>query len=88
MNIDVPMKIDYIGGHCPIEAEGTIGKKRFLFTARWFKWKFVVGVDVHKPDWQHIEEWPDINRTAGEITVTEAEALIRRAARLYVEDGL
>jgi hypothetical protein len=36
------VKLDTIGGNCPVQAEGSIDGKRFYFRARGASWQFVV----------------------------------------------
>lgn len=75
--------IDWIGGNCPVQAEGTINGTSFYFRARGESWSLEVG---HGPDdmpaWEHAEwfgEWPD----AGWMTVEQAQDFIRSAAARY-----
>jgi hypothetical protein len=77
--------IDWIGGNCPVQAEGTINDKPFYFRARGEHWSLGIGIDpIGDPEWEHAEwygEWPD----AGWMPVEEAEAFLRHAAACYAE---
>jgi hypothetical protein len=60
---------DYIGGYCPVQAEGTIGDKKFYFRAKGEHWSFAideigddpVGVDAFAdhPGFRLRERWVD-----------------------------
>jgi hypothetical protein len=77
--------IDYLGGNCPVQAEGTILGEPFYFRARGSRWSLGIGGDpVGKPEWEHEEqygEWPD----AGWMNEDEARAFIDKAVGLYRE---
>lgn len=51
--IDPQIHIEYIGGNCPVQSEGTVGNKSFYFRARWDKWSIGIGGDdpVLNPEW-------------------------------------
>lgn len=75
--------IDYLGGNCPVQGEGTVNGKPFYFRARGEHWTMGIGGDpVGEPDW-YCEEpygsWPD----AGWMPREEAEAFLRSAAARY-----
>lgn len=83
--------IDFIGGNCPVQAEGTIDGKRFYFRARGDSWSLEVhptsgGGYLEWPDdpevWRYEEDygvWPD----AGWMEESEARGFIDKAAALY-----
>ena len=78
--------IDYLGGNCPVQAEGTVNGKPFYFRARGEHWSMSIGGadPVGEPEWDHAEwfgEWPD----AGWMTPQQAEAFLRAAAARYAE---
>lgn len=82
--MSVEINIDWLGGNCPVQAEGTINGKPFYFRARGESWSLSVGgIDaVSDPEWEHSEwygEWP----AAGWMTPEEAEAFLRQAAERY-----
>lgn len=82
---DQGLQIDWLGGNCPVQAEGTIDGVPFYFRSRGDKWSFGVGPEpVGDPEWEHIEpygEWPE----AGWITTEQAEAFINKAVAIYRE---
>lgn len=81
------LTIDWLGGNCPVQAEGTISGKPFYFRARGEHWKFSVGADPHsRPDWQFEENYSDVKYAAGWMTESEAISLIEQAAALYLEE--
>ncbi len=80
---DPGLQIDFLGGNCPVQAEGTIDGVPFYFRSRGDQWSFGVGPEpVGEPEWEHIEpygEWPE----AGWITTGQAMAFIDKAVALY-----
>jgi hypothetical protein len=79
------LTISWLGGNCPVQAEGEINGKPFYFRARGESWSLSIGGEpVGNPEWAHFEwfgEWPD----AGWMTEEQAEAFLRRAAARYAE---
>src|SRR5690554_1410490 len=59
--------IEYLGGHCPVQAEGTINGRPFYFRSRGDGWSFGVGDDavgaaMGEGGWRSAGkygEWPD-----------------------------
>ncbi len=78
--------IEYLGGNCPVQGEGTIDGKPFYFRARGDCWRLGIGGDpVVSPEWEYGEDygtWPD----AGWMTAEEAEQFLRQAAKRF-SDG-
>ena len=79
--------IDWIGGNCPVQAEGTIDGKSFYFRSRGEFWRLDIDgdTDAGEPEWSYGEpygSWPD----AGWITEDEARAFIAKGAGLYVQE--
>ena len=77
-------EIEWLGGLCPVQAEGTIDDKPFYFRSRGTHWSFTVGSDIIKPEWYYEEEygeWP----SAGWISEEEALSFIEKAAIKYTE---
>lgn len=77
--------IDWLGGNCPVQAEGAINGKPFYFRARGESWSLSIeGADpCGEPEWEHAEwfgTWPD----AGWMTPEQAERFVRQAAARYV----
>lgn len=75
----------WIGGKCPVQAEGTIGGKEFYFRARGDSWRLNIGGDVvMNPEWAYGEDYGDGPYDAGWMTEEEALAFIEKAASLYL----
>lgn len=80
------LRIDNIGGNCPVQAEGTINGEPFYFRARGRHWSFSVGQDpIGEPHWKHREEYlPGAGPfAAGWMTTDEARAFIDKAAKMF-----
>lgn len=78
------VKIDWIGGNCPVQAEGTICGKPFYFRARGEAWSIGIGGEVvMEPEWYHDEDYGEEAFAAGWMTTDEARAFIDKAAALY-----
>lgn len=84
------LHIDYLGGNCPVQAEGLVNGCAFYFRARGDQWKFqaasVPGGDCFAEEdaatFHHIEVygvWPE----AGWMEKDEARAFIAKAVGLY-----
>ena len=77
--------IDWIGGNCTVQAEGTVDGEPFYFRARGERWSIGIGGDpVDEPKWFYEEPygtWPD----AGWMAVEEAETFLQAAVRRYAE---
>lgn len=75
--------LHWIGGNCPVQAEGTIDEIPFYFRARGDEWSFSIGQEpVGHPDWRYTETygvWPE----AGWMEESEALAFINKAVDLY-----
>ena len=85
---EMGVRVDWLGGNCPVQAEGTVDGLPFYFRSRGEHWSMSIGGSdvVGAPEW-HYEQgygsWPD----AGWITTDEAEGFIALAVRRY-RDGL
>lgn len=78
------INIAHLGGHCPVQAEGTIDGVPFYFRARGQSWQLEVGYDSQtQPLWEYYEPWGQGPHAAGWMDRTEAERLIRKAAALW-----
>jgi hypothetical protein len=89
---DVMIEIDWLGGNCPVQAEGTINGKRFYFRARGDCWSLEVspGADgdylswpVTPEPWLYEEDYGDGPFDAGWMPQEEAVQMIAKAAALY-----
>jgi hypothetical protein len=77
--------ITLLGGNCPVQAEGTVNGVPFYFRARGARWTMGIGGDVvGNPDWR-VELPYGTDYEAGWMSLEEAEAFIRIAARLWLE---
>ena len=72
------LKIDWIAGNCPVQAEGTINGVEFYFRARGDRWTFIIMDE--SDNFSYGEEYKD----AGWMTDEVAHRLIEDAARFYV----
>lgn len=77
--------IDWLGGNCPVQAEGTICGESFYFRARGDRISIGIGGDpVAAPEFsleEHFGAWPD----AGWIDEVQAREFIEKAALAYRE---
>lgn len=79
------VKIEQIGGNCPVQAEGKIDGQPFYFRARGESWSIGIGGDVvGAPDWYYDEDYPGGQFAAGWMTEAEARAFINQAAEQYL----
>ena len=85
--------IDFIGGNCPVQAQGTIDGKRFYFRSRGEHWSVEIspgasGLYMTWPDddpaWVYEEEWGGGEFAAGWMPEDAAVSMIGKAAKLYV----
>lgn len=85
--------IDWIGGNCPVQAEGTVGGYPFYFRARGQKWTFEVADNVlydSAKAWVaifvHEESYGGGPYDAGWMTEDEALSFIAQAAERYLKE--
>lgn len=80
-------EIAWIGGNCPVQAEGTIDGKPFYFRARGEHWTVGIGADpVGVPDWHYGEDYGDEPFAAGWMSEGEARAFIEKAVQRYYKE--
>lgn len=86
MNAEPDIIIKYIGGNCPVQAEGTINGQPFYFRARGDGWRIGIGGNdiVAAPDWSYEEDYGDGPYDAGWMTKDEARAFIKQSAEKFV----
>ena len=79
--------LKWLGGNCPVQAEGTINGKEFYFRARGDSWSLRIGGDdvVMAPDWSYEEDYGDNPFAAGWMTEDEARGFIAKAAGIYAK---
>lgn len=79
------LKIDMIGGNCPVQAEGTVNGQPFYFRARGEHWSMGIGGDpVGEPKWYREREWPGGEYAAGWMDEKEALSLIESTAAAFI----
>lgn len=85
--MDHEIVIDWIGGNCPVQAEGMIAGKKFYFRARGNTWSMSIGGDViSDPEWQMREQYGDDPFAAGWMVEETARAFIYEAAERYLKE--
>lgn len=82
---DPTVILDWIGGNCPVQAEGTVNGKPFYFRARGESWSMSIGGEdvVGRPEWFHEEGYGETQFAAGWMTIDEAKNFIAVAAKRY-----
>lgn len=92
MALPSDLTIDWIGGNCPVQAEGTIAGKEFFFRARGNRWSFEVADGLSDDsawvaNWLYEEPY-NIHEefAAGWMTEEEARGFIHAAAICYISD--
>ena len=90
--VRVGITIDWLGGNCPVQAEGSIDGKRFYFRARGEHWEFRVSesAETSANNWPdffecfcHEEEWGDGPYDAGWMPEDVARQMIAKGAEAY-----
>lgn len=77
------LTIDWIGGNCPVQAEGEIDGQPFYFRARGMRWVFSVEGQEGEVLWSYDERFGDTEFAAGWMTEDEARAAIEKSAEKY-----
>lgn len=79
------IQIKWLGGNCPVQAEGTVNGKEFYFRARGDSWSMQIGGEdvVGDPEWEYEEDYGEGPYDAGWMTEDEARAFLQQAAELY-----
>jgi hypothetical protein len=81
------INIAWLGGNCPLQAEGSINGELFYFRARGNHWRVGIGDDpVGNPVWSYEEPYGDELFAAGWMDEDEALEFIHKAARFFAED--
>lgn len=80
--------IEWLGGNCPVQAEGTVDGKEFYFRARGQRWSMSIGGEdvVGAPDWYLEAEYPGGPFAAGWMSEEEALALIHKAIDAWIAE--
>ncbi len=80
--------INWLGGNCPVQAEGTVCGKPFYFRARGEHWRIGIGgKPICEPEWEREEEWGDGPFAAGWMPEDEARRIIDRCASEYINSS-
>lgn len=84
------LRIEYLDGNCPVQAEGTVNGVPFVFKARGERWRLAIGEDPvavsrgEKEGWYREADWGDKPFAAGWMPREEARAIIERCAADYM----
>jgi hypothetical protein len=83
------IEIDWLGGNCPVQAEGRIDGEEFYFRARGARWSLRIGGPdvVCAPKWLYEEDYGDGPFDAGWMSEGEARDFIEKGAKLYAEQA-
>lgn len=79
----VDIKIEYLGGNCPVQAEGTINGIHFYFRARGSHWVMIIGDDT-ETGWISVHQW----NNAGKMSEEEAKRIIEKCAQEFANEGV
>jgi len=75
--------LEYLGGNCPVQAEGTINEIPFYYRARGDRWSLSIGADpIRAPEWTHVEICGAAYE-AGWMEEDEAKDHLEKALALY-----
>ena len=79
------IELEFLGGNCPVQGEGTIDGKAFYFRARGQSWTMGIGGSdpSGSPEWFYEEGYGDGPFDAGWMAVDEARALMEKAVGLW-----
>ena len=83
------LEITYLGGACPVQADGTINGVPFYFRARGQRWQMAIGEDPveiscgMKDGWYKEEPWGKEMFDAGLMSEETAKEIIERCAEEY-----
>lgn len=77
--------IYWLGGNCPVQAEGTVDGKEFYFRARYTSWRMEIGSDA-EPEWECHGSWGDGPYAAGWMPEAEARRIIEKCAAEYMDE--
>lgn len=81
---DPYINITFLGGNCPVQAEGFVNGVPFYFRARHEHWSFGAGIDPVEGDEFYIQQRYDGGQAdAGWMSDEEARSAIEASAKLY-----
>ena len=79
--------IDWLGGNCPVQAEGTVNGEPFYFRARGCWWSMSIGQQpVDAPNWHFEQEYGKGPYDAGWMPEDEARGFIAYAAQKWADE--
>ncbi|TDT87333.1 hypothetical protein DFO45_5007 [Azorhizobium sp. AG788] len=81
------LELDWLGGSCPVEAEGTYRGRRLHFRARGSSWSLDLTDPASGEVWCHEEEYGAGPFDAGYMPLEDARASIRKAVAMF-RDGI
>lgn len=82
---ELRVQIDWLGGNCPVQAEGNINGHPFYFRARGHAWTLEITPYIGDP-WTYIEAYGTEPFAAGWMDESEANDLIFRAAHKWLSE--
>lgn len=87
------IQIEWLGGNCPVQAEGAINGLPFYFRARGCRWTMEIAASAQTPlqylydgdgeNWFHEEKWGEGPYDAGWMPEDTAREMIVKAAALW-----
>lgn len=82
---EINATIEDLGGYCPVQGGGKMGKYRFYFRSRWNKWTISIGeIDpVCKPVFIYSEPWGEEPGAAGYMSEEEAILMIIKGLEVF-----
>lgn len=81
------IEYDWIGGQCPMQAEGTVDGVPFIFRSRGNRWTLEVGY-FEATAWSYSEPYGEERFAAGWITGDQARQFVEKAAGIYRHDPM
>lgn len=80
------LKIDFLGGNCPVQSQGTINGDPYYFRARGEHWSVGIGGGdpVSEPEWYKERPWGGGPYEAGWMPEDIARQIIQECADEYM----
>lgn len=82
------IRVDWLGGNCPVQAEGTINGRPFYFRARGNSWRMNIGGGdvVTEPEWSYDADYGTGPFDAGWMTQDQALTFIQQSAERFTNE--